>query len=295
MTQTQTLHRIQSESGTTDDLATFTMNESRFAVVTAASGHTITIKHGTGNIRTYSASDLTLSDSQSVMLWRIGSIVMCIGGGAAVPLPIAQGGTNGITALAGFNNLSPLTTKGDILTRDGTNNVRKGVGTDNFVVKADSSQSDGLRWGHAYDYILVRDEKAANTAGGGFTAGAWRTRDLNTEVEDTGNYASIASNQITLEAGTYRCRISAPARLVDRHKARLQNITDGTTILLGTSEFSNGDATTQSVIQGRFTLSEQKVLEVQHQCQTTVATNGFGVESNFGVTEVYTVVELWRE
>jgi hypothetical protein len=39
-------------------------------------------------------------------------------------VPINKGGTNATTAVAGFNNLSPLTTEGDLLTRDGTNNIR---------------------------------------------------------------------------------------------------------------------------------------------------------------------------
>ena len=63
-------------------------------------------------------------------------------------------------------------------------------------------------------YILIRDEKASGTTGGTFTSGAWQTRDLNTEVVDTGNHASVATNQITLAAGTYRFRIVAPAHLV---------------------------------------------------------------------------------
>lgn len=39
-------------------------------------------------------------------------------------LAIARGGTNGATAGAGFDNLSPLTTLGDVIFRDASNNVR---------------------------------------------------------------------------------------------------------------------------------------------------------------------------
>lgn len=148
----------------------------------------------------------------------------------------------------------------------------------------------------AADYILIQDQKAQNTAGGAFTSGAWQTRVLNTEVTDTGDHASVASNQITLQPGTYQAYIICPGVSVDRHQSRLQNITDATTTLLGTSVY-NASATLHSgvsVISGRFTITSPKVFEVQHRCQTTKATNGFGVESNF-TTEVYTSALFLRE
>ena len=52
-------------------------------------------------------------------------------------------------------------------------------------------------------FLHVRDEKAANTPGGTFTASAWQKRDLNTVKTNQISGASLASNQITLPAGTY--------------------------------------------------------------------------------------------
>lgn len=146
-----------------------------------------------------------------------------------------------------------------------------------------------------YDaYVCVRDVKAQNTDGGGFTQGAWRTRDINNEQADTAGICTIAANQITLAAGTYRCTISAPAYDAASHQARLQNITDGVTLLVGTSEDMGDTNTTRSFIVGRFTLAAPKVLEVQHYCSFTVAVNGFGNACNF-TDEIYTVAEFWRE
>ena len=59
-------------------------------------------------------------------------------------LPIANGGTNGATVTAGFNNLSPLTTKGDILVHNGTNNIRFAKCTDGYSYIADSGAASGL-------------------------------------------------------------------------------------------------------------------------------------------------------
>jgi len=146
-------------------------------------------------------------------------------------------------------------------------------------------------------YVCVRDEKTQNTNGGTFTSGAWQTRVLNTESSDVSGVCSLSSNQITLTAGTYICRISCPAGHVQKHQSRLQNVTDATTVLIGTSMYTgNGNADVvenRSEIAGRFTIGASKALEVQHQCQTTKSTDGFGVAANF-TTEVYTVAEFWK-
>jgi len=147
------------------------------------------------------------------------------------------------------------------------------------------------------DYIHIREEQASGVDGGGFTQGAWQTRVLNVEVSDTGGDAALAANQITLEAGTYRCLISCPALMVHAHKARLQNITDASTLLVGSSEYADsaGIVGNRTFIVGRFTLAAQKVLEIQHRCVLTRAVNGWGLGCNFGVVEVYTEVEFWKE
>lgn len=150
----------------------------------------------------------------------------------------------------------------------------------------------------APSYLNYQDQKAQNTPGGTFTSGAWRTRDLNTEVADTGNLGTLSSNQITLAAGTYIVKASAPAYLINaRHQIRLQNITDGVTLVNGQSMYaptiSANTMMTYANLSGFFTITSSKVLEIQHQCQATEASDGFGVASNF-TTEVYTIVEFWK-
>lgn len=147
-------------------------------------------------------------------------------------------------------------------------------------------------------YLNYQDQKAQNTAGGGFTSGAWQTRTLNTEVADTAGLGILSSNQIVLVAGTYIISASAPAWTTVRHQTRLQNVTDGTTILVGTSMYTLQGAAgigsvNRSEVNGIFTIADNKALELQHQCSTTKTVDGFGVAANFTI-EVYTIVELWK-
>lgn len=60
---------------------------------------------------------------------------------------IANGGTGQTTAGAAFNALSPITTKGDLIAGSGTNSAaRLGVGSDGYVLTADSTQTTGVKW-----------------------------------------------------------------------------------------------------------------------------------------------------
>jgi len=62
---------------------------------------------------------------------------------------IANGGTGETTQTAAFDALSPLTTKGDLIVNDGTNDIRLAVGTNDFVLTADSTQASGVKWAAA--------------------------------------------------------------------------------------------------------------------------------------------------
>jgi hypothetical protein len=152
-------------------------------------------------------------------------------------------------------------------------------------------------------YINIQDQKASATDGGTFTSGAWRTRDLNTIQSDLSGLARVSSNQITLPGGTYRANIMCPATAVGRHMARLQSITSGTTLLWGASPSTNGTNTgaaaygSSAIVTGLFILTDQTVLEVQHQCASTKTTDGYGFSAGSAFTvdhETYTVAEFWK-
>ncbi len=143
------------------------------------------------------------------------------------------------------------------------------------------------------DLLHVREQQSANTSAGTFTSGAWQTRLLNTVTTNEISGASLSSNQITLPSGTYQIVGHAIGYRCDRHKIKLRDTTNTIDLIIGTSEFNDsvaGESSTTSFIEGRFTLSAETVLELQHQCQTTKTVNGFGIASNFSVIEVFSEV-----
>ncbi len=144
--------------------------------------------------------------------------------------------------------------------------------------------------------LHVRDEKGASDHGGTFTSGSFQTRTLNTSLTNEISGASLSSNQITLPSGTYYINASAPAYSVNRHTIKLRNITDSTDTLLGTSSYAEGSTSVANIamVTGRFTISAQKTFEIQHRCQTTSATLGFGVAKDMSETNVYTDVQIWK-
>jgi hypothetical protein len=172
--------------------------------------------------------------------------------------------------------------------------------SDNKLCRVNSSGSvtvieGGGSGGSSLDYILITDQKSQNTHGGSFTSGAWRTRDLNTEVSDSGGHASVASNQITLAAGTYVVNAVAPAFHVNHHQIRLYDITNNSVLATGTCELSSDSDyyVTKSTLKGKFTLTGSTVIELQHYAETTFNSYGYGQACNFG-NEIYSMVELWK-
>jgi hypothetical protein len=146
-------------------------------------------------------------------------------------------------------------------------------------------------------WIVFNETQPVGTNGGTFSTGQWRTRVLNTTVGSSGSTGvTLSGNQLTFPAGTYKVQASAPACRVGSHKTRLHNITAGTTLQVGSTEYCGSSATltsnsqTVSVVNNIFTLSGTTVIELQHRCQTTRATDGFGMAAGFAESEIYSQV-----
>jgi hypothetical protein len=150
-------------------------------------------------------------------------------------------------------------------------------------------------------YCKIVDSKAEATSGGTFTSGAWRTRDLNTiQWDDDSLIVSLAANQFVLVAGTYDCSIRLPSYNCFRNRARLYNITDASVVVVGASgsySSPNANDSNDAFIFNRFTIAASKTLEIQHVCETTSITNGFGapIGSVFATgPEIYAEAEFWK-
>jgi len=142
--------------------------------------------------------------------------------------------------------------------------------------------------------ILIKETQPIGTNGGTFTSGAWRTRTLNTVENDAHGFISLAGNQILLPASNWRVNARAPAANCANHQCRLQNVSAGTTVAMGSSSYANpAGVQTDSVVTACFSSNGSDLYELQHQCQLTVATNGFGGANSFG-TEVYSTLLIER-
>lgn len=142
-------------------------------------------------------------------------------------------------------------------------------------------------------YAIIADQKTQNTAGGSFTSGAWRTRDLNTEIADPDGIVSISSNQFTLGAGNYLIRWACPTWQVYGNQSRVYNITDSSVEGISQSSYVVYDGK-NSAGTIRVDIAGSKTFEIQHYCNATTATQGFGQPTNIG-TEQYTTVEIFKE
>jgi hypothetical protein len=131
-----------------------------------------------------------------------------------------------------------------------------------------------------------------------FGTNNWRK--FNTELKDTHSLGSTnGAGDITLPAGTYYCRISAPAFRIMNHQIRLRTST-GSNLIFGTLGYcdeSDGGDQTRSELEGQFELTAPTTLRVQHYCSKTHA-EGLGLLPSFSWGDanqlIFAVAEFWK-
>lgn len=149
----------------------------------------------------------------------------------------------------------------------------------------------------------VRDQQSQNTIGQSYTALAWTTVRLNTEVVDDIS-ASLTLNQISLPSGTYIVQGSVPYSAVsggEKAKLRLRNVTAGSDLILsphyvrgvasGGGFFSSD--TMRLPIAGRFTLAATTTVELQIYSTNGVPSAGAALDLT-GYPEIYSELFIWK-
>ena len=101
---------------------------------------------------------------------------------------IADGGTGQSTAVLGFNALSPLTTRGDIIYRDATNNARLAKGTAGNFLQIGANDPIWAPLNHGF-FSVHR-----NSVNQSASAGAYSKVQFTTEIADVNSYFDNATN-----------------------------------------------------------------------------------------------------
>lgn len=225
---------------------------------------------------------------------------------ATQPLYIGGTATDNSDAVITINSDKSFSLKSGSTTISDTelsylDNVSSNIQTQ-INTKADTSSLAPLLSTSKLMHVI--DQKASGTGGGSVTAAAWNTRTLNTVLVNNISGASLASNVITLPAGTYYVEASAPAvgdtstATNQRHKVAIKKV-DNTLLLLGTSECIQPSGSsiilqTRSFVRGTFTLAASTGIILDHYF-TTSTSYVAGIPTNIsGYNEVYSEIKIWK-
>lgn len=180
--------------------------------------------------------------------------------------------------------------------------ISDGAGTTPFGKLTHTSlQTTGNPFGA--QLLHVREEQTAGVGTSTSASAAFNTQVLNTVKTNEISGASLASNTITLPAGTYfidarsvAYSYSIASGSYGKLKSRLRNTTAGTTLLAGTTiGWQNGGASAiyvvgpPSHVVGRFTLAGTTDIQLQAYPVNGAVPLAFGTE-----TEVYAEVLIWK-
>jgi len=266
------------------------------------SGRSFTVGSGAVKMSGSNASDVTLNISNSAN----GGALLIDNTGSGNSLRV----TNASNTYLTFNSAGQLSlgssASNEILTLDGAISMKESVApantsgfgklystSDNNIFFKDESGTISML---SKEYGIFRDLKTPGTEGGTALADSWNERTLNDDLAQFGTSITRSGSTVTVTAGTYKVKITAPAYKVNGHKVRLRNKTDNSVIAVGSSEYTSSinDHTTTSTLETIFTVTATKEILVEHYVKTDSFTSGYGKAANVGSSEVYTIVSIER-
>ena len=141
---------------------------------------------------------------------------------------------------------------------------------------------------------VQQQQTSGSNPGNSSSAGNWVQVDLNTVLVNEISGASLASNAITLPAGTYFIESQMCGRNVTGFMSRLTDNDLGVTVLRGTNGRSTTSdvGATQTYIHGYVTIGVETDFILQFRGNATNA-NGMGTPCSFGDDEIY--ADVWIE
>lgn len=154
--------------------------------------------------------------------------------------------------------------------------------------------------------FVVQDQKSSGTAGGDAATSAWTTAVLNTSVTNTIDGASLASNKITLPAGTYLIDATKSFTMTKLSRLRFKTADSNDIIRYGNSAYigdydSNSDGRTETggvlTVKTVVTIAATTDFILQYHVSETpsggFANHGLGSPTSLGGTaEVYATVSI---
>lgn len=137
--------------------------------------------------------------------------------------------------------------------------------------------------------LVVSDQKASGTVGGAATTGdITAIRTVNTVELNNIQGASLASNIITLPAGTYQVDIAAPFMNVGSVSLLLWNDTDSAYVLQSINNSTGASTVVLPRITGQFTITGTKNFKLRYFANSTSSTQDLGGTVATGRPEIYT-------
>jgi len=180
---------ISALNGLTASSQTFATGTAgtNFGIVSSGSTHTFNLPSASSSSRGLltSADWTTFNAKQGPLIFTSPLVNTANTVALTLPITISQGGCGQITQLLCFNALSPLTTKGDDLAFDGTNNIRLGIGANNTILVADTAQASGKKWASVLTACPTCNFSAAPLATNGVVIGSAGTQAEQTITVDT--------------------------------------------------------------------------------------------------------------
>lgn len=146
---------LNALTGATQTFAVGTTG-TNFAISSSGTTHTFNLPNASGtNTGRLLAADWTTFNAKESALTFNSPLSRAVNTVSLGTVGIGSGGTGQTTKTPAFDALAPGTTKGDLIVHDGSDNVRLAVGTNDYVLTADSAQASGVKWAPTFGALPV--------------------------------------------------------------------------------------------------------------------------------------------